>query len=250
RLGPLLPQEATDILSQISDAVAQGKASLQGPAHSLVLFSTTLPDESPETTAFMDKLNSLLPAQSAGGYYLLGNIPMAYEMAASFGQELTKMTLITAIAIFLVVLITFRSFLIPLLLVLMIQTAVYATMVIINLQGYSIYYLALLMVQSILMGATIDYAILYTGYYREFRRSMGKKEALSASYRGSMHTITTSGLIISIITWILGYAFPNPTIGEICFTISKGAACSLVLIILLLPGILAALDRWICKTDS
>ena len=175
---------------------------------------------------------------------------MAYEMATSFGQELTKMTLITAIAIFLVVLITFRSFLIPLLLVLMIQTAVYATMVIINLQGYSIYYLALLMVQSILMGATIDYAILYTGYYREFRRSMGKKEALSASYRGSMHTITTSGLIISIITWILGYAFPNPTIGEICFTISKGAACSLVLIILLLPGILAALDRWICKTDS
>ena len=245
RWTALLPAGAADVLSSLRDAALEGASQLKGPDHSLMMINTYLDDESPETEAFMNRLQETLSRTLSGEYYLLGNTPMAYEMSASFSDELTKMTLITAFSIFLVVLITFRSVLIPLVLVLMIQSAVYATMVIINLQGYSIYYLALLMVQCILMGATIDYAILYANYYREYRMTMTRKEALTASYRGSMHTVMTSGLIIASITWILGHAFPNPTIGEICFTISKGATCSLVMIIFLLPGILAALDRFV-----
>ena len=107
---------------------------------------------------------------------------------------------------------------------------------IINIQGYSIYFIALLVVQCILMGATIDYGILFTSYYREHRRTKEKREALWASYTESLPTIMTSGAIMIIVTGILGNAFTNPAISQICESISKGALCATLLIIFLLPG--------------
>ena len=166
-------------------------------------------------------------------------------MSRTFRSELNQITIITALAIFIVVVVTFRSVLIPILLVALIQTAVYATMVVISLSGSGIYYLALLMVQSILMGATIDYAILFTNYYREKRLEMSIPDALQEAFRGSLGTILTSGSIIILCTFILGYAFPNPTIGQICHTIAKGAAAALILVVFVLPGSLAALDKWL-----
>jgi hypothetical protein len=73
------------------------------------------------------------------------------------------------------------------------------------------------------------------------------KEAIIGAYHGSIHTILTSGLIMVVVTGILGYAFDDPTIGQICYTISMGAACSLILIVFVLPGILAVFDKLICK---
>ena len=168
---------------------------------------------------------------------------MAWEMSQSFASELNRMTILTAVVIFLVVLIAFRSLLIPLVLVSLIQTAVFATMVLIRFTGGSMYYLALLMVQSILMGATIDYAILFTDYYLEKRSNTDDlKEVLQSAYDHSIHTILTSGLIIVIVTMILGNVFPNPATGQICFTIGEGAAVALIMILFILPGVLAALD--------
>ena len=96
---------------------------------------------------------------------------MAYEMSQSFDNELNTITIITMIAIFIVVAITFKSITIPVILVLTIQTAVYLTMGILSIIGDNVYFISILIVQSILMGATIDYAILYTSYYLEHRRS-------------------------------------------------------------------------------
>ena len=171
-------------------------------------------------------------------------------MSGSFTGELNRITILTAAAIFLVVVLTFRSVVVPVILVLLIQTAVYATVVIMGIQGQSMYYLAYLIVQSILMGATIDYAILYTNYYRESRKRQDIRLSVTEAYEKSIHTILTSGLIIVIVTAILGYAFGDPSILQICHTIAKGAACSLILILFVLPGTLCALDRWIVKKQT
>ena len=112
--------------------------------------------------------------------------------------------------------------------------------------GYSIYYLALLIVECVLMGATIDYGILFTGYYRENRKHLDSRGALEAAYNGSIHSIMTSGLILILVTGVFGYLYSDPTVAEICRTISMGAL-SAVLVILLLPGILSALDRLIVR---
>ncbi|MBQ7425106.1 MAG: MMPL family transporter, partial [Lachnospiraceae bacterium] len=178
-----------------------------------------------------------------GEYYLIGSTPMAVEMSKSFKSELNKITLITAIAIFIVVLVTFKNIMIPLILVLLIQCSVYITMFVMSVMGADMNYLALLIVQSLLMGATIDYAIVFTNFYIEKRLDRGKKEALISTYKASIRTILTSGMIMVFITWIMGYVFEDPSVGQICHIISIGVACALVMILFFLPAILAACDR-------
>ena len=102
---------------------------------------------------------------------------MALETEKTFVDEMNKITLLTAIAIFIVVMLTFRSIIIPLILVLVIQGAVYLTMTSMAIVNYDMVYLALLIMQCILMGATIDYAIVFTNYYREKREKKGIKES-------------------------------------------------------------------------
>ena len=134
-------------------------------------------------------------------------------------------------------------------LVLIVQCGVFITVTVVGLQGLEIYYLALLIVECILMGATIDYGILYTSYYREKRESMSVRDALIAAYRGSIHTVLTSGSIMVLVTAVVGKFFGNPTIEQICRTISIGAFSAILLILLFLPGMLALFDRWVLPRD-
>lgn len=156
---------------------------------------------------------------------------------------MNRITILTALAIYVVILLTYRNFAIPLILVGTIQTAVYAIMTLMGMQGIAIYYLALIIVQSILMGSAVDYGILFTSYYREKRMEMGIKDALIASYNGSIHTFMTSGLILVVVTGLMGKFFPDPSMGEICSIISKGAFMSILLILFILPGVLAVCDK-------
>ncbi len=241
-LKGMMPSDSEEIELNM-DMLDQLSSLLKKEKHSLAIMDLNMPKESDETYAFFDRLNADLSEKTSGEYYLVGESVMAWELSKSFGEEMDRMTLITAGAIFLVVLLTFRSIVTPAVLVLMIQTAVYITMVIIRLQGNSIYYLAFLMVQSILMGATIDYAIVYSKYYKESRRTMGIADSIRHSYQNSMNVTLTSSSIIIIVTLLLGFAFPNPTVGTICHTISMGNASALFMVLFLLPGILGALDR-------
>ena len=171
---------------------------------------------------------------------------MAYEMSGTFDGELNFMTVITMIAIFVVVAITFKSVIIPIILVITIQCAVYLIMGILSFTGENVYFIAILIVQSILMGATIDYAILYTSYYLEHRKSKGIKESIIDSYNKSIHTILTSSSILIIVTLIIAN-FASAIAAKICKTISEGTLCSTILILTLLPAVLAFWDKFIIR---
>lgn len=232
-----------DADAEIEDAVKQ----LCGENYSILTLELSLPEESDETLAFMDELTADCQARFGGDYYLIGSVPMSYETAQGFDREMLLITLLTALAIFAVVALTFRSLSIPLILVLIVQCGVYLTVMFSGLLGHSIYYLALLMVQCILMGATIDYGILFTNYYRESRMTAGIRASLTAAYAGATHTILTSGLIMILVTAIISLSGADPTIGQICQTISLGALSATLLILLVLPGLLATFDRFVVK---
>ncbi len=238
-----LKDEIVGMKSQLDDGIAQ----LLGENHSLMMIETSLPVESEETTQFMDSLTELCDAKLENRVYFIGNTPMNYEMEQSFDKELLTITLLTAIAIFAVVLFTFRSVWVPLILVLLVQCGVYITMSVNFLMGYSIYYLALIIVQCILMGATIDYGILFTNYYRESRKTMDVKDAIAAAYNGAIHTILTSGLIMVIVTGVIGFSPVDPTIAQICKIVSIGSLSAILLILFVLPGLLAAFDKLIVR---
>ena len=221
----------------------ENAARLEGEHYGRVILTTLYPEDSAETRAFIERISERCQSLLEGETWLIGTPVMNQEMAQTFDAELNRITLISAAAIFIVVALTFRSLVIPLILVLTVQCGIYLTMAFIGLSGNAMYYLALLMVQCILMGATIDYAILYTSYYREKRQAADKQQAVKGAYDGALHTILTSALIMIVAAGILGYVFANPAIGEICLTISRGAISATLLIVFVLPGVLAALDR-------
>ena len=173
---------------------------------------------------------------------------MAYEMSQSFSGEMDFITILTMLAIFAVVVCTFKSVFVSLLLVFVIQCAVYIVMAYLSLTGSSIYFIALIIVQAILMGATIDYAILFTSYYVENRGyfKLGVKDALINTYNKSISAILTSASILIIVTAIVGN-FTSAIAGKICQSISLGTFCATTIILVLLPALLATLDRFIIK---
>ena len=237
-----------DMKNQIIDAkekIADSKKLLIGDKHSRVVLNTKFAPESEETFEFIKNLKD----KFGDNVYIAGNSVMAYEMTKSFNGELNFITIITMLSIFIVVAITFKSVIIPIILVLTIQCAVYMTMGILSFSGEGVYFIALLIVQSILMGATIDYAILYTSYYIEHRQSMNIKESIINSYNKSIHTISTSASILIIVTLIVGH-FSSAITAQICKTISEGTICSTVLILLLLPAVITAFDKLIIKSKK
>lgn len=249
RFDEMLTDEFRKDIDDYAHDIEDGKEQLVGPDYSIMQVVTTYPQEGEETSAFMNGLESDFGSLS-GDYHLIGNIAMNHEMSKTFDHEILLITLLTALAIFIVVMFTFRSLIIPTILVLLVQCGVFLTVSYIGISGNTIYYLAMLIVQCILMGATIDYAILFTNYYRENRERLDIGEAVKNAFRGSIHTIMTSGLIICLCTFLLSYTYGDPSVEQICRTISIGAFCAITLILFILPGVLCCMDRFIMKKNS
>lgn len=238
-----------EMRSKVSDAkttIGDAKELLVGKDYNRAIFNTTLEAEGENTYSFISAVKDHMNGKNA---YVIGDSPMALEMSKSFDGEMNLITVLTMIFIFVVVAFTFKSILIPIILVFLIQCAVYITMDTLTFAGGSVYFIALLIVQSILMGATIDYAILYTSYYLESRRTMDIKEALINSYNKSIHTILTSASILIIVTLIVG-KFASHIAAMICKTISIGTLCSMLLMLIILPSMLACADKLIIKNKK
>ncbi|MDO4503273.1 MAG: MMPL family transporter [Coriobacteriia bacterium] len=237
-------------LKDAQEAVADGRASFIGQSHGRIILNVDVADDSPEMSELVSQLHTVLDEQlGAGTYQLVGQGPMVQEMAASFSDELNFISMITIVAILVIVLLTFRNLLIPVVLVALIQGAYCWNLLLTGLFGDPIYYIAMLSVQAILMGATIDYAILYTTSYREARLTLGVRESVLQAYQHSIHTVMMSGSILVLVCLVLGLTAGGVT-GQVCLTISSGAACAVALVLLVLPGALAALDRWIRPKGS
>jgi len=246
----LLTNEQKAGIANVKKLLDDGAQQLKGKAHSRLTVTTKLPIESEKTSAFVKEMIKLCDEKLSGEYHLIGNSIMVAEMESGFGREQLIITLLTAVSIFVVVALTFRSLAIPAILVLIVQCGVFITVSALGTLGGSMYYLALLIVECILMGATIDYGILFTSYYREMRATLPIKEAIVAAYKGSLHTILTSGTIMVLITAVIGPLFGNPTIEQIVRTLSVGCASAMFLILFVLPGILALCDRVVGRKST
>ena len=245
RFTGMISHETRQMIADAGQMIRENAEKLEREQYGRVILTTVYPEDSEETRAFLNTLSERCGSLLEGKTWLIGTSAMNREMAQTFDAEMNRITLISALAIFIVVALTFRSLIIPLILVLTVQCGIYLTMAFIGLSGGGMYYLAILMVQCILMGATVDYAILYTSYYREQRLYADRPEAISGAYTGSLHTILTSASIMIVAAGILGFVFANPAIGEICLTISRGAISATLIIVFILPGVLAALDRFV-----
>ncbi len=245
RLADILPDtiqlQAKDIHQQIADGLGQ----LRKENYSLLVVLSSLPPESPETYDFVDTLTALADARMPHEHYYVGESVMYAEMRGGFDHEMEIVTWLTILSIFLIVALTFRSVIVPTILVLTVMTAVYVNVVVAGIVSGQMLYLAYLIVQAILMGATIDYGILFANYYRESRKTMLPVDAVCAAYRGSIRTILTSGLIMVIGPGAMALAVDDLMISNIVGCLAVGAFMAIVLTLTVLPAVLVALDKWV-----
>ena len=245
RLEDIIPAEIREQASGVQAQLMDGMGQLRQEKHSLLVVLSSLPAESPETYAFVDTLTALADARLPHEHYYVGESVMYAEMRAGFDHEMNVVTLLTILAIFLIVAVTFRSVIVPTILVVTVMTAVYVNVVVAGLVTGQMLYLAYLIVQAILMGATIDYGILLANYYREFRKTMLPGDAARSAYRGSIRTILTSGLIMILGPGAMALLIDDLMISNIVGCLAVGAFVAVVLILTVVPAILVALDKWV-----
>ena len=181
-------------------------------------------------------------------YYATGGPMSTYDIGNAFRGDLMKVNLITLLAILLIVVISFRAFLLPLLLVFVIEGAIWLSMGLSKVFGHSVFFISYLICLSIQMGATIDYGILLCDQYRMFRRDgLEPKAALQEALSKALPTVLTSGIILVTAGFIIGVQCSIYYISSIGLLISRGAAMSVLLVLTLLPALLALFDRRIMR---
>ena len=249
RFAERIDNEMREKINDGHKTINEAKDLLVGPHHYRALIESNLPAEGDQTFALISDLKSELGPRNKIDYYMVGDSAMAYEMSQTFNDEMNFITILTMLSIFAVVVCTFKSFFVSMLLVLVIQCAVYIVMAYLSLTGSRIFFIALIIVQSILMGATIDYAILFTSYYVENRSyfKMSIRDALISTYNRSINAILTSASILIIVTAIVGN-LATAIAAAVCQAISLGTFCATLIILVLLPALLATLDRFIVKS--
>lgn len=240
------------MLTQFDEAKAtiqSGIEMLVGPHYSRMVITLDYTPESEEIYAFYDNFHSKLDSTLSGEYYIVGMTAMSYEVAQSFETEYLIISIVTAIAVFIVVWFTFKKFFVSLLLIGVIECAVFSMMSVMVIINLPMYFVPLILVQCILMGSMIDYGILFTTYYMEVRKEYEVRDALPEVMRRSTHSILTSSLLIVLVTLICG-RFMSGAVASILTTLGIGSLCAILLILFVLPSLLVIFDKYIVKKET
>ena len=164
--------------------------------------------------------------------------------------DLVNVNYVSVAAIFLIILITFKSILIPVILVMVIEFAIFLNMSVPFYTHESLPFVASIVIGTIQLGATVDYAILMTSRYHKERvvRRNSKKEANEIAHKTSIKSIMISGMCLFASTFGVTMSSSIDMIKSICTLLSRGAVISTIVVILVLPAMLTVFDKWICKT--
>ncbi len=238
-----------DKAAQIESAkalAAEARKTFVGNKHSMMLLSLDLPAQGDDTSAFMKAANKAVEG-SFGKGYLAGVIPSTYDLMTSFTYDNTLISIITIISLFLIVSLIFKSISLPVVLVSIIQGAVWFAMSVMCLWGRTEFFMSYIMSNCILMGATIDYGILMSSNYLTSRKTMDKAEALSAAVKSALPTVFTSGMTMIIAGFVICFISSQNAIADTGLIIGIGTIASCIFITAVLPAILYSADKLILK---
>ena len=223
-----------DLHIQLSDALKQ----LKGENYSRLVLQLNLPEESDETTAFLDKLHETAAKYYSDECFLVGNSTSDFDLSSSFAGDNLLIGVLTIVFVILVLIFTFKSSGLPILLILVIQGSVWINFSFPFLQNDPLFFLSYLVVSSIQMGANIDYAIVIANRYVELKKTMPIKEATIEALNQSFPTIITSGTILASAGILIGFLSTNPAISSIGVCLGRGTLLSIFLVMGILPQIL------------
>ena len=247
RFSMLVPKAAMEQLNQAETLLNTANSTFNGAHYARALLSLNLAISSSYAHDAVQQIEAILYKYYGENGALSGMLVAMDDIATSFTGDMTRVSLITIGLVFLIVMISFRSLVIPAMLVCLIQGAVYINMAFSGLVDGSVFFMCYLICVALQMGATIDYGILLTSHYRECRSTLPPREAVAQAMQMSLQTILTSGLALITAGFAVGKISTVFYISSIGTMLARGAVVSVLLILLLLPQLLIWLDRWMIK---
>ena len=182
---------------------------------------------------------------------LVGEAPCTKDLITITDQDFKVVSAISILAVFVIICVVFRSLFLPVLLVAVIEFAIFINLGIPYLTGTQLPFIASIVIGTIQLGATVDYAILMTSRYEKERSGgLGKKEAIRIAHRSSMKSIIVSAISFFAATFGVGMYSNIDMISSLCSLMARGALISMVVVLCMLPAMFMIFDKVICKTSK
>lgn len=242
-----------DLMNNLEDAHRQmsiAQDQLQGEEYSRMLVYLNLPEEGDETFAFLDKMHDIARQYYEEGTILVvGESTSQYDLCKTFSRDNTVVNVVSILAVLAVLLFTFNSAGMPVLLIIVIQGSIWINFSFPAIMKSNLFFMSYLIVSSIQMGANIDYAIVISGRFMELKNKMSKKDAIIETMNFAFPTIVTSGSMLAIAGILIGQMTSEAAIVGIGQCLGRGTLISIFIVMFILPEILLLGEKIIDKTS-
>ena len=239
-IGPTIPEEM--LPDKVKDIFENGD-------YQMMLISSEYQTASDEVNDQITELNKIVKSYSNDAM-LIGEAPCTKDLINITDTDFKRVSAISIIAIFVIILLVFKSISLPIILVAVIEFAIFVNMGIPGFTGTKLPFIASIVIGTIQLGATVDYAILMTTKYRKNRYTgMEKQPAITKALHDSTMSIIVSALCFFAATFGVGLYSNIDMISSICILLARGAIISMFVVILVLPSMFMIFDRVICATS-
>ena len=239
-----LSDELMEKLKDADKMMNFAKKQLRGEEYSRILVYLTLPQESEETFAFIQKIHTYAEKYyDKDKIFVVGESVSQYDLKKCFAKDNTVTSVISILAVLVVLLFTFKSAGMPVLLIAVIQGCIWINFSFPAIEHDNLFFLGYLIVSSIQMGANIDYAIVIAGRYTDLRSTMGKRDAIIDTMNLSFPTIITSGTMLAVAGTLIGNMTSDCAIYGIGKCLGRGTIISILITMFVLPQILLVGDK-------
>ena len=251
--------EVTGILSFVDNAGAEippefldedTLALLVSNGCTRLVLSVAVPTEGDHTFDLVERIRAIAQEYYPDQYALAGQGVSTYDLMDTITADMVKVNLVAIGAVFLVLLLMKRQVLLPLLLVLSIETAIWVNLAIPYFTDSTVFYIAYLIISSIQLGATVDYAILFSDRYLEYRRTLDRRDAVAATVSTVFTSVITTGSALSVVGFLMGGLCTNQIIAQLGSFLGVGGLVSLGVVLLALPGLLYLADPLITRRHA
>jgi len=199
--------------------------------------------ESPLAYQCSDEIQAIMKRYYPEHSYLVGTTPSTQDIETTITKDYARVNAMSLIGVFLVVMFSFKSLIIPVIIMIPIEVAVFINMAVPYIVGDTLIFMGYIIVSSIQLGATVDYAILTTSNYLECRREAGKEQAVIMALKRTIPAVLTSGSILTVAGYMVYKISSVAAIGDLGHLIGRGAWMSMVLVLTLMPAFLALFDH-------
>ncbi|MCR5748216.1 MAG: MMPL family transporter, partial [Lachnospiraceae bacterium] len=230
-----------DVMEDLEEAhhdMQLAKDQLLGENYSRMLVYLNLPEEGDKTFNFLDEIHEIAHEYYEDGVLLAGESTSQYDLKKTFARDNKVVSIVSILAVLSVLLFTFMSVGMPILLIMVIQGSIWMNFSYPAIMHQNLFFMGYLIVSSIQMGANIDYAIVISGRFMELKDKMSKKEAIVETMNFAFPTIVTSGSMLALAGILIGQLTSDPTICGIGQCLGRGTIISIFLVMFVLPQIL------------